>query len=296
MSQMDNETIVRQLQNGQGNQQQLLEMLWNQNISLVRKIIHESTGLDHWKDQDFEDLEQQAFLGILESVSRFDFDQGNRFFTYATHYIIKNIRKYYDQYCQSIRIPSAMKAKIKRYKKAREELLSAGRNPTDSTLMECLGISEKELRNISEAEQRMKLISLEQRLQESNEESGTFLDIIPDPIQYTEKILDSVYLQELHDTLIESFEVLTSREIQIIYARYYLGQTMEEIGDTMKCTRANINCHEKNALRKLRTGRFGKELASFLPDRQEHRAIRSINQETKRKTKGLSEHEKNLLL
>ena len=189
-----------------------------------------------------------------------------------------------------------MKAKIKRYKKAKEELLLAGQSPTDSALMECLGISEKELQNISEAEQRTKIISLEQGLQESNEDSGTFLDIIPDPIQYTEKIIDSVYLQELHDTLIESFEALTSREIQIIYARYYLGQTMEEIGDTMKCTRANINCHEKNALRKLRTGRFGKELASFLPDRQEHRAIRSIDQEIKRKTKGLSEQEKNLLL
>lgn len=159
MSQMDNETIVRQLQNGQGNQQQLLELLWNQNIRLVRKIIHESTGLDHW-DQDFEDLEQQAFIGIMESVNRFDFSQGNRFFTYATHYIIKSIRKYYDQYCQSLRIPPAMRAKIKRYMKAREELQASGQIPTDSALMERLGMSEKEFRNVSVSVQKVGLISL----------------------------------------------------------------------------------------------------------------------------------------
>lgn len=121
MGRMENEIIVKMLQDGQGDQQQLLEMLWKQNVSLVRKIIQESTGIERW-NQDFEDLEQQAFLGILESISRYDFSQGNRFFTYATHYIVKSLRKYYDRYCQSLRIPPAMRAKIKSYMRAREEL------------------------------------------------------------------------------------------------------------------------------------------------------------------------------
>nr|DAK19111.1 MAG TPA: DNA directed RNA polymerase subunit [Caudoviricetes sp.] len=90
MGRMENEIIVKMLQDGQGDQQQLLEMLWKQNVSLVRKIIQESTGIERW-NQDFEDLEQQAFLGILESISRYDFSQGNRFFTYATHYIVKSL-------------------------------------------------------------------------------------------------------------------------------------------------------------------------------------------------------------
>ena len=67
MGRMENETIVKMLQDGQGDQQQLLEMLWKQNISLVRKIIQESTGTERW-NQDFEDLEQQAFLGIRKPV------------------------------------------------------------------------------------------------------------------------------------------------------------------------------------------------------------------------------------
>lgn len=296
MGRMENETIVRMLQNGQGNQQQLLETLWLQNISLIRKIIHQSTGLDYWKDQDFADLEQQAFLGILECVSRFDCCQGNRFFTYATHYIIKSIRKYYDRYCQSLRIPPAMRAKIKSYIRAREELQASGEVPTDKALMESLGMSEKEFWNVSDSIQKVGLVSLDSRLEENDKDSGTILDMVSDPSQNTESASDSVYLQELHDTLTAALETLSKKECEIIYARFYKGQTLEEIGDTLHCSKGNIDFHIQNAFRKLRRGKYGKELASFLPDRQERRAIRNIDQELERKTAGLSEQEKELLL
>ena len=294
MSQMDNETIVRQLQNGQGNQQQLLELLWNQNIRLVRKIIHESTGLDHW-DQDFEDLEQQAFIGIMESVNRFDFSQGNRFFTYATHYIIKSIRKYYDQYCQSLRIPPAMRAKIKRYMKAREELQASGQIPTDSVLMERLGMSEKEFRNVSVSAQKVGLLSLNSYLEENDKDSGTVMDMVSDPSQDTEKASDSVYFQELHNTLTAALGTLSAKECEIIYPRFYCNQTLDQISDIMNCSRQNIECHIKKAFRKLRMGKYGKELASFLPQRQEKRAISKIDRIKEHKTEGLSEREKGLI-
>lgn len=65
----DNEILVKQIQTGQGKRKELLERLWLDNLPLVQKIIHEMTGLERRKYsdiQDFEDLEQQAFLGILE--------------------------------------------------------------------------------------------------------------------------------------------------------------------------------------------------------------------------------------
>lgn len=295
MSRMENETIVKMLQNGQGDQQQLLEMLWKQNISLVRKIIQESTGIERW-NQDFEDLEQQAFLGILESIGRYDFSQGNRFFTYATHYIVKSLRKYYDRYCQSLRIPPVMRAKIKSYMRAREELQASGQVTTDKALMESLGMSEKEFQNVSDSIQKVGLISLDRQLEENDKDSGTLLDMVSDPSQNTESASDSVYLQELHNTLTAALGTLTERECEIIYARFYKNQTLEQIGDILHCSKGNIDCHIRNAFRKLRHGKYGKELASFLPDRQERQAIRKINRESERKTAGLSAQEKDLLL
>ena len=134
------------------------------------------------------------------------------------------------------------------------------------------------------------------RLEENDKDSGTLLDMVSDPSQNTESASDSVYLQELHNTLTAALGTLSIRECEIIYARFYKGQTLEEIGDTLHCSKGNIDCHIQNAFRKLRRGKYGKELASFLPDQQERRAIRNINRESERKTAGLSEQEKELLL
>jgi len=43
----DNESIVKQLQAGQGNREELLERLWTDNLGLIRKIIHRLTGLQY---------------------------------------------------------------------------------------------------------------------------------------------------------------------------------------------------------------------------------------------------------
>lgn len=71
----DNESIVKQIQSGQGNRQELLERLWTDNLGLIRKIIHRLTGLQYGYPpdrEDFEDLEQQAFIGIMDSVQHYD--------------------------------------------------------------------------------------------------------------------------------------------------------------------------------------------------------------------------------
>lgn len=289
---LDNETIVRQLQQGTGDRNELLEMLWNQNLRLVRKIIHESTGLDHWKDQDFEDLEQQAFLGILESVSRFDFDQGNRFFTYATHYIIKSIRKYYDRYGQSLRIPPDMRAKVKRYMNARQELSASGQYPSDSVLREYLEMSDQEFRNVSDTARKLKLTSLDGYIQDGDKDSGTVLDMVSAPAQNTEIASDSVYLQELHKTLTAALDTLPKIECEIIYGKFYQEQTLAQIADILGCSRQNVSQHLKESYRKLRRGKYGKELASFLPDKAKNRVIKK----REREFEGLSDSEKDLLL
>lgn len=293
MENLDNETIVRQLQQGTGDREKLLETLWLQNISLIRKIIHQSTGLDYWKDQDFADLEQQAFLGILECVGRFDCCQGNRFFTYATHYIVKSIRKYYDRYGQSLRIPPVMRAKIKRYVSAREELKAeSGQYPSDTTLCEYLGMSDQEFRNVSETAGKMKLASLDSFLQDSDKDSGTLIDMVSDPAQDMERASDNVYLQELHETLMAALTLLTENECEIIYARFYLNQSETEIAGTLGCSRQNVSVSLKKAYRKLRRGKYGIALASFLPARAEKR----VKEKRAKEFDGLTASERDLLL
>lgn len=75
----DNESIVKQIQTGQGNRQELLERLWTDNLGLIRKIIHKLTGLQYGYPpdrEDFGDMEQQAFIGIMDSVQHYDSTRG----------------------------------------------------------------------------------------------------------------------------------------------------------------------------------------------------------------------------
>jgi len=75
-----NEQIVSQIQSGVGDRQELLTELWVSNMGLVQKIIHQATGLQrNVHRQDFEDLEQQAFIGIMEAVRRYDPAAGVKF-------------------------------------------------------------------------------------------------------------------------------------------------------------------------------------------------------------------------
>ena len=87
-----NEQIVRKIQNNIGDCQELLTELWLANLGLVQKIIHQATGLQrNVHRQDFEDLEQQAFIGLMEAVKRYDPAASVKFFTYAESYIRKSI-------------------------------------------------------------------------------------------------------------------------------------------------------------------------------------------------------------
>ncbi len=73
MAGQDNETIVTLIQSGQGNRNELLTELWKNNIGLVRKIIHQLTGLDRKRDrQDFgsKTLENQGFPGFSYDKNR----------------------------------------------------------------------------------------------------------------------------------------------------------------------------------------------------------------------------------
>ncbi len=178
---MDNETIVLKLQAGQGNRKQLLEMLWIQNLGLIRKIIHGLTGLERNKDsdkQDFEDLEQQAFLGILQAIPVYDSEKGTKFFTIAHHYITVSVYRYYDKYGQSIRIPDYMRHRIRVYTRERERQLAQGLPVTDESIKKALGWTDNSFRSVISAMKKMKPERLDSLLDENDRDSGTVLDMI----------------------------------------------------------------------------------------------------------------------
>lgn len=236
MKQWDNESIVIQIQTGQGNREELLERLWADNLGLVRKIIHRLTGLQYGYPpykEDFEDLEQQAFIGLLDSVHRYDSTKGIKFFSYAKHYIRLSIYRYYDYSGQTLRIPAFMRHNVRAYLQERER----NRTATDKSIQKTLGMSDRAFQETVKTVQKMELIRLDSYLNESDKESGTLLDMIASTENVSEMALSGSYDIELHNLLRSALRELPEKERQVIIARNYARHNTEHIANEMNCTK-----------------------------------------------------------
>lgn len=291
----DNESIVKQIQNGQGNRNELLEKLWTDNLSLIRKIIHELTGLDrgNWSDrQDFEDLEQQAFIGIMESVQRYDSTKGIKFFSFAVYYIRLSVYRYYDRSGQLLRIPAYMRKRIRDFMREKERLREKGHTVTDEMVQEQLGMSDNAIREILKTIQKLEMQRLDSYLNENDRESGTILDMIASAENISEAAMESVHDRELHALLRSSLQELPETERQVLNARHFQRLNVRQIACHLNCTPQYVSKLAKTAYKRIRTGKYGTELATFLPERASHRAEKRIQDEFKE----LSEQERDLLI
>lgn len=288
-----NEKIVSQIQNGIGDRQELLSELWTCNLGLVQKIIHHCTGLQKDIDrQDFEDLEQQAFIGIMCAMQKYDPAAGVKFFTYAESYIKKSIYKYYDRNGQALRLPAYMRKRIRQYTQARESLRMKGKAASIENIQELLSWSDNAMRSVVETIRKAEMQSLDYNLNENEKDSVTVLDMIAASENVEEDALSGSYLEGLHSLLQLALGELPNRERTVLQALFFQGLSYKELADCFGCTKQNISKIKGDAYKNIRMGKYGSELLSYLPDRKAKRAKKRIDQDFKE----LSEDERDLLL
>lgn len=242
--------------------------------------------------QDFEDLEQQAFIGIMEAVRRYDPAAGVKFFTYAESYIRKSIYKYYDKNGQALRLPAYMRKRIKEYTQAKENLRSKGQSATIENIQKILSWSDNAIRSVVETIRKMEMQSLDSYLNESDKDSGTVMDMIASSECVSDDALANPYAEELHIELQKALVELSGREQLVLKALFYQGYSEKTIAEYMGCTRQNISRIKTEAFKQIRTGKYRNALLSFLSVPAAKRARKKIVQDFNE----LSEDERNLLL
>lgn len=291
----DNESLVKQIQTGQGNREELLERLWIDNLGLIRKIIHRLTGLQYGylpDKEDFEDLEQQAFIGIMDAIRYYDSSREEKFFSFAQHYIRKSVYRYYDKFGQALRIPAYMRKHIRDYMREKDRLRENGESATNEILQERLRLSDKTFEATLRAIQKLELQRLDSYLNESDKESGTVLDMIAGNENTSETALASSYDTDLKALLRSALQELPETERQVLNARHFQRMNVRQIGRILNCSHQYVSKLTKTAYQRIRTGKYGKELATFLPERASLRAEKRIRDEFKE----LSEQERDLLI
>lgn len=146
---------------GRTTQIQLRNTIAEAHRNLVRKIAH------RWKGQcaeEFADLEQIGFLGLMRAIERFDPTQGNAFSSFAVPYIRGEILHFLRDHGSGTKIPrrwreaNSAASRVERAWAAR----NGGTMPTEAQLSEATGIPAAKLRLVREAVGNQTAISLEE--------------------------------------------------------------------------------------------------------------------------------------
>ena len=223
------------------------EHLIKANTRLVVSIAKKYIG----RGVPFLDLIQEGNLGLMKAVSKFEYQRGFRFSTYATWWIRQTITRSIADQGRTIRIPVHMTDRIRLlYKTAHHLEQSLGRPPTTEEMAAEMGVTLDKIHWMLEVSRTP--ISLESPVgDDEDSELGMFVEdeISPSPSQ-------TAYENMLRDRIEQVLATLTPREARILRLRFGLENghpyTLEEVGHKFGLTRERIRQIEGKALRRLR--------------------------------------------
>lgn len=220
------------------------ELMTTANLKLAMSVAKKYL----YTEEPFDDLIQEANMGLMKAVDKFDWRRGFQFSTYATPWIRQSVQRYVADKCSMIRIPVHVHEttqKILRHIRILET--RHGRAPRPQEIADSLSIPLKKVNASLRAAAGSHVASLD----EADESLA---------IEFAEKFLpkdpaDAMVPAQVRDSIEELLLELKPKDAGIIRMRYGLGvndaMTLEEIGQRFEVTRERIRQMESKAIRQL---------------------------------------------
>lgn len=131
------------------------EKLAMSNVRLVMSIAQKYDNLG----AEMADLIQGGLIGLLRGIEKFDSSKGFKISTYVYWWIRQGVSRALADNSRTLRLPSHLHERLGSIRSAKMRLEERGITPSVDKLAECLKISEKKVRNATEAVS--KVISLD---------------------------------------------------------------------------------------------------------------------------------------
>ncbi len=256
LSKEDEYELVRQYQ--EDNSEAALEKLLKNHDAFCKQqgyFFAERTGIE------FDDLHQEARMGLMESIKRFDTSYGTKLLTYAGWWIHQHVQSYIAKHkttqTNKVNLPPSLQKILTRYNALMKEYIDKNphKSPSDAeeAIEEELGVSINRVKEIHTT-RHMSASSLDVPIDKYNDSNTTHLNMLeantPDLFNAAATKSDARYIKRLLDAT-----KLTKRERQVIKTRYLQAgdeiTNRENIGKTMGVSRERIRQIEKKALKKL---------------------------------------------
>lgn len=229
------------------------------NLRLVIELANRYTG----KGLPLTDLIQEGNIGLMKAVTKFDHTKGFKFSTYASWWIHQSLSRAIMEQTHVIHIPVYVQELASKVFRAKAKL---ERNSEKRVYPE--DISEEANIPLDAVNAILKggdiVVPLD--LPSTNEDTKTYLDIMPDPeAKRAEHYLDT---RSITEGIRDSLELLSDRERDILMMRFGIDydddHKLEQIANKYSLSRERIRQIEKEALGKLADSEHGQVLREFL--------------------------------
>jgi RNA polymerase sigma-B factor len=193
----------------------------------------------------FEDLEQVASIGLINSVDRFDPASGAAFGAFAEPTIRGEIFRHFREFTWAVRPPRELQERALRIERVSSVLIAElGRAPSPGELSRYLGVSVEQVMDGLAACRARDGTSFD-RTNELETGAGFALrDIVGSEDLGYAHAEDSA-------TVLHLMRVLTTREKRVLLLRFGADLTQAEVGEIIGCTQMHVSRIQRDALAKL---------------------------------------------
>lgn len=193
---------------------------------------------------DYDDIYQVACIGLIHAVERYDVTKGVKFTSFATPTIVGEIKRYFRDKGNIIRIPRRIYEIYQKVNQARQVLCQKlGRSPTVEEMAAYLNVPEETVLEVIESSNVTGIQSLEQAVYAEDETA--LHEIIGEVDSTFEKI-------ENRDFIERSLKDFNEAEKEFIKQRYYYKKTQKQIADILGVSQMYISRMEKKILDKFK--------------------------------------------
>jgi RNA polymerase sigma factor (sigma-70 family) len=155
------------------NKGDVIKKINNQTIKYYEPLVKSIAGKYINSGEPIEDLQQIAYLGLINAINLFDQSRGVKFETYATWLINGEIRHYIRDKHTIVNIPHWVKEynrKIDKYTK--EYHKENGNFPSLSQIADYFNITEKGIREILKGRDAVQVVSLDSNTRQLEQENS----------------------------------------------------------------------------------------------------------------------------